>query len=97
MSPLRYCSTSIVTSVSMLRLDITLVAYWQRTTQILDLWDVGSGVLKSVVFGWAIALVACQRGLATRGGAAGACAPWAPIGDPTFRTNAATRSAAGPA
>jgi len=57
--------------VSMLRLDITLVAYWQRTTQILDLWDVGSGVLKSVVFGWAIALVACQRGLATRGGAAG--------------------------
>jgi phospholipid/cholesterol/gamma-HCH transport system permease protein len=58
-------------SVSMLRLDITLTAYWQRTTQILDLWDVGSGVLKSVVFGWAIALVACQRGLATRGGAAG--------------------------
>ena len=57
--------------VSMLRLDITLVAYSQRTTQILDLWDVGSGVLKSVVFGWAIALVACQRGLATRGGAAG--------------------------
>ena len=57
--------------VSMIRLDITLSAYWQRTTQILDLWDVGSGVLKSVVFGWAIALVACQRGLATRGGAAG--------------------------
>ena len=57
--------------VSMLRLDITLTAYWQRTTQILDLWDVGSGVLKSVAFGWAIALVACQRGLATRGGAAG--------------------------
>jgi phospholipid/cholesterol/gamma-HCH transport system permease protein len=58
-------------SVSMLRLDITLAAYWQRTVQILDLWDVGSGVLKSVVFGWAIAVVACQRGLATRGGAAG--------------------------
>lgn len=57
--------------VSMLRLDITLSAYVQRTQQVLDLWDVGSGVLKSVVFGWAIALVACQRGLATRGGAAG--------------------------
>jgi phospholipid/cholesterol/gamma-HCH transport system permease protein len=57
--------------VSMIRLDITLPAYLQRTQQILDLWDVGSGVLKSVVFGWAIALVACQRGLATRGGAAG--------------------------
>ena len=57
--------------VSMIRLDITLPAYWQRTTHVLDLWDVGSGVLKSVVFGWSIALVACQRGLATRGGAAG--------------------------
>ena len=43
----------------------------EKTVQILDLWDVGSGVLKSVAFGWAIALVACQRGLATRGGAAG--------------------------
>jgi phospholipid/cholesterol/gamma-HCH transport system permease protein len=57
--------------VSMLRLDITLPAYLTRTQQVLDLWDVGSGVLKSVVFGWSIALVACQRGLATRGGAAG--------------------------
>jgi phospholipid/cholesterol/gamma-HCH transport system permease protein len=57
--------------VSMLRLDITLPAYLARTQQVLDMWDVGSGVMKSVVFGWAIALVACQRGLATRGGAAG--------------------------
>jgi phospholipid/cholesterol/gamma-HCH transport system permease protein len=57
--------------VSMIRLDITLPAYLQRTQEVLDLWDVASGVLKSVVFGWAIALVACQRGLATRGGAAG--------------------------
>jgi phospholipid/cholesterol/gamma-HCH transport system permease protein len=57
--------------VSMLRLDITLPAYLARTQQVLDMWDVGSGVVKSVVFGWAIALVACQRGLATRGGAAG--------------------------
>ena len=58
-------------AVSMLRLDITLPAYFQRTQQVLDLWDVGSGLVKSVVFGWAIALVACQRGLGTRGGAAG--------------------------
>src|SRR5206468_2401170 len=57
--------------VSMLRLEITLPAYLARTQQILHMWDVGSGVMKSVVFGWAIALVACQRGLATRGGAAG--------------------------
>jgi len=57
--------------VTMLRLDITLATYFQRTQQILDMWDVGGGVLKSVVFGWAIALIACQRGLATRGGAEG--------------------------
>jgi phospholipid/cholesterol/gamma-HCH transport system permease protein len=57
--------------VSMLRLDITLPAYVDRTQQVLRPWDVGSGILKAVFFGWAIALVACQRGLGTRGGAAG--------------------------
>jgi phospholipid/cholesterol/gamma-HCH transport system permease protein len=56
--------------VSMLRLDITLTAYWQRTPQILDLWDVGSGVLKSVVFGgrsrWSRASAGSRRAAAQR-------------------------------
>ena len=58
-------------AVSMLRLDLTPHAYLQRSQQALDVWDVASGVLKSVFFGLAVALVACRRGLATRGGAAG--------------------------
>src|SRR5439155_1723454 len=35
------------------------------------LWDVSSGCLKTVFFGLSIALIACQRGLAARGGAEG--------------------------
>ena len=34
-------------------------------------WDIYSGVIKSVVYGLAIALIACQQGLATTGGAEG--------------------------
>jgi len=34
-------------------------------------WDVYSGVVKSLFFGVAIALIACQQGLATTGGAKG--------------------------
>ncbi|MGH9884545.1 MAG: MlaE family ABC transporter permease, partial [bacterium] len=45
---------------------------WARQTQwSLTLWHVGSGLIKSVAFGAAIALVACQWGLTTRGGAEG--------------------------
>jgi phospholipid/cholesterol/gamma-HCH transport system permease protein len=35
------------------------------------LWDVFSGVLKGTVFAVAIAVVACQQGFATSGGAEG--------------------------
>ena len=34
-------------------------------------WDVFSGVIKSAVFAFAIAAIACQQGLAARGGAEG--------------------------
>jgi phospholipid/cholesterol/gamma-HCH transport system permease protein len=37
----------------------------------LTVWDVYSGVLKSVVFGLAIALISCQQGFAATGGAEG--------------------------
>ncbi|HEX7126195.1 MAG TPA: MlaE family lipid ABC transporter permease subunit [Thermodesulfobacteriota bacterium] len=52
-------------------LDLTALAYLTETRQALTPWDVGSGLLKSVVFALIVALVACGRGLATRGGAAG--------------------------
>lgn len=52
-------------------LDITPAAYWGQTIKVVKLWDVISGVLKSGVFAGAIALISCQQGLATTGGAEG--------------------------
>jgi phospholipid/cholesterol/gamma-HCH transport system permease protein len=52
-------------------LDLTVSAYILRTRQALDAYDVFSGVVKSVVFGLVIALIACQQGLSATGGAQG--------------------------
>lgn len=52
-------------------LDLTVVAYVNETVLRVGLWDVYSGVVKSVVFALAVALIACQQGLATSGGAEG--------------------------
>jgi phospholipid/cholesterol/gamma-HCH transport system permease protein len=57
--------------VAMFSLDLTVQAYVTQSEKALDLWDIFSGILKSGVFGLNIALIACQRGLATRGGAEG--------------------------
>ncbi len=57
--------------VALLGLDLTVNAYLLETHKALSLWDVGSGVLKSVFFALSVALIACQRGLATSGGAEG--------------------------
>ncbi len=52
-------------------LDQPVVVYLQSLQQAVSLGDIGTGLLKSFVFGGAIALISCQRGLATRGGADG--------------------------
>jgi phospholipid/cholesterol/gamma-HCH transport system permease protein len=57
--------------VALLGLDLTASAYLTETQKAVQIWDVGSGLLKTVFFGLNIALIACQRGLATRGGAEG--------------------------
>ncbi len=57
--------------VAMASLDLTVNAYLIETRKALVLWDIFSGVLKSAVFAMVIVLIACQRGLATRGGAEG--------------------------
>ncbi len=57
--------------VGSLTLDITPAAYWVETVGVVKPWDVFSGLLKSVVFAGTIALIGCQQGLATSGGAAG--------------------------
>ncbi len=57
--------------VGLLSLDLTIVAYVSETQRALTIWDVFSGVIKSGVFALAIALISCQQGLATTGGAEG--------------------------
>jgi phospholipid/cholesterol/gamma-HCH transport system permease protein len=43
--------------------------YDERATQFLDLEDIGIGLLKAALFGFALALVGCYQGYAVRGGA----------------------------
>jgi phospholipid/cholesterol/gamma-HCH transport system permease protein len=57
--------------VGVFSLDISVRAYIVETQEAVKLWDITSGVLKSVVFATAIALISCQRGFATSGGAQG--------------------------
>ncbi len=57
--------------VGLLSLDLSITAYLLQTQKALTMWDVFSGVIKSGVFALVIALVACQQGLATTGGAEG--------------------------
>ncbi len=57
--------------VGLMSLDLTVVGYLLETKRALRVWDVYSGIIKSGVFGVAIALISCQQGLATTGGAEG--------------------------
>ena len=57
--------------VAMLSLDLTANAYLIELQKAVNVWDVSSGCLKTAVFGLNIGLIACQRGLATHGGAEG--------------------------
>lgn len=57
--------------VGVLNLDLTISAYLTETQGALTLWDISSGMLKSVAFAAVITLISCQQGLATTGGAAG--------------------------
>jgi phospholipid/cholesterol/gamma-HCH transport system permease protein len=61
--------------VAVFAMDLTVAAYLTESHfALVDLGSghhVSSGLVKSVFFGAAIALIACQRGLVTQGGAAG--------------------------
>jgi phospholipid/cholesterol/gamma-HCH transport system permease protein len=58
-------------TVAATTLDVTPAAFMSQLTEAMHPWDVFSGLLKSMAFGAAIALIACQQGLATTGGAEG--------------------------
>lgn len=57
--------------VGVTSLDLTMTAYFVETRAAIAPWDVFSGIIKSGVFALAIALISCQQGLATSGGAEG--------------------------
>ena len=57
--------------VGVTNLDLTVRGYLSQTARVVSLWDISSGIIKSVVFAFAVALIACQQGLATTGGAEG--------------------------
>jgi phospholipid/cholesterol/gamma-HCH transport system permease protein len=55
--------------VGVLGLNLTIFTYVQQTMKAVDIFDVISGLVKSVVFAAAIAAIGCQRGFKVRGGA----------------------------
>lgn len=57
--------------VGIIDLDLTARGYFVETMTAVHAWDVTSGLLKSLVFAIAIALIACQQGFAASGGAEG--------------------------
>jgi phospholipid/cholesterol/gamma-HCH transport system permease protein len=55
--------------VGIIDLDLTAQGYFIETLTAVHGWDVVTGLLKSLIFSGAIALIACQQGLAATGGA----------------------------
>jgi phospholipid/cholesterol/gamma-HCH transport system permease protein len=50
---------------------VTNADYWHYTAQFVSAWDPATGVLKSIAFGLAIALISCYKGFTCSGGASG--------------------------
>jgi phospholipid/cholesterol/gamma-HCH transport system permease protein len=57
--------------IAILYLDLSAAAYLQQTINALSLNDLITGLSKSVVFAWLIALIGCHTGLRITGGAEG--------------------------
>ncbi|MGZ3420139.1 MAG: MlaE family lipid ABC transporter permease subunit [Polyangiales bacterium] len=57
--------------VGITSLGLSVGGYLSETQKAVSMWDVFSGLVKSVVFALAISLVSCQQGMATTGGAEG--------------------------
>ena len=57
--------------ISVFTLKINAGAYWSYSAAGVELWDVGTGILKGFFFGGAIALISCYKGFTCREGAQG--------------------------
>ncbi len=49
--------------VGIVTLDISPLAYFNQTREAVELWDFGTGLIKSVLFGILIAVAGCMRGM----------------------------------
>jgi phospholipid/cholesterol/gamma-HCH transport system permease protein len=57
--------------VGVTSLDLTAQGYLVQTKKAVELWDVEHGLIKSIAFALAIALISCQQGFSASGGAEG--------------------------
>lgn len=57
--------------VAVFLVKINAVDYMISAQQLLKTWDIWGGVIKSMIFGMLISIIACRRGLSTWGGAKG--------------------------
>jgi phospholipid/cholesterol/gamma-HCH transport system permease protein len=57
--------------VGMYRLDLTFAAFLTESQRAVKMSDITQGLAKSIAFALAIAMISCQQGLATTGGAEG--------------------------
>lgn len=57
--------------VAVYQIKMNFVTYKESILRLLNVQDITGGMWKAVVFGAVISLIACDRGLATRGGAEG--------------------------
>ncbi len=57
--------------VGVTRLDFNSAAYLKNTMDFLEVWDVGSGLVKGAVFGFIVALMGCYHGMNSARGAQG--------------------------
>ncbi|AAO08556.1 ABC transport system permease protein [Vibrio vulnificus] len=49
----------------LLKFDISFVQYYHQLLSALSIWDFGFGLIKATTFGFIIAVIGCERGLAT--------------------------------
>ena len=57
--------------VGVTRLDFNSATYLKNTVDFLQVWDVGSGLVKGAVFGFIVALMGCWHGMNSGRGAQG--------------------------
>ena len=57
--------------VGITRLDFNSATYLKNTLDFLELWDVGSGLVKGAAFGFLVALMGCYHGMNSGRGAQG--------------------------